>query len=329
MRYQTLFFVFVLSSTPAFGGSAPVKQHTWTLPVAPGQSLRIKLPVQDCTIVSTPGTKLKVVWRLWDESGSAVPATTARKLMISVTVDRHVVLVQGLDDANLASSNTMWEGITQGLDDMAKLPNTVRTWISKDTHSDVSGTALPTTIHASVTIYTPDRLPVNAQLGVGNFSFENPQATTPITVHDGVGAVDITSDSRTIDASTGTGVLRVHQYAGAQTTLETGSGPVYWTGSTQLLRVRSGVGNIELRASPLPANADLYAQTGTGNISVCFSHKQALNASIITGLKEPDVQYPVTPIKITGHDYQFGPQRSAARVRLKNGTGNVALRLCP
>ena len=329
MRYLTLFFLFVLSSTPAFGGGAPVKQRTWTLPVAPGQSLRIKLPVQDCTIVSTPGTDLKVVWRLWDESGSAVPVSTARKLMISVTVDRHVVLVQGLDDANLASSNTMWEGITQGLDDIAKLPNIVRTWMSKGIHSDVSGTALSSTIHASVTIYTPDRLPVNAQLGVGNFSFKNPQATTPITVHDGVGAVNITSDSRTIDASTGTGVLRVHQYAGTRTLLATGSGPVHWTGSTQLLRVRSGVGNIELRARPLPANADLYAQTGTGNISVCFSHKQAVNASIITGLKEPDVQYPVTPKKITGHDYQFGPQSSAARVRLKSGTGKVALRLCP
>ena len=329
MRYQTLFFVFVLSLTPAFGGSAPVKQRTWTLPVAPGQSLRIKLPVQDCTIVSTPGTDLKVVWRLWDESGSAVPVTTARKLMISVTTDRHVVLVHGLDDANLASSNTTWEGIPQGLDDIVNLPNTIRTWMSKNTHSDVSSTALSTTVHASVTVYVPEPLPVNAQLGVGNFRFMNPQATTPITVHDGVGAVNITSDSRTIDASTGTGVLRVHQYAGTRTLLATGSGPVHWTGSTQLLRVRSGVGNIELRARPLPANADLYAQTGTGNISVCFSHKQAVNASIITGLKEPDVQYPVTPKKITGHDYQFGPQSSAARVRLKSGTGKVALRLCP
>ncbi|PKY10314.1 hypothetical protein B1757_10310 [Acidithiobacillus marinus] len=320
-RYLFLSLLLLFGVSSAFGATTLLKEQHWELATHVGQSLHIKLPIQNCTIVTTPGNALQVRWEVRGNSeNSAAIQKRIQDAMVAVKTVGNVIQVQPIH-ASIGENFTTHVGTVQFFQD-------IWGWIihgGSPIHDLVSRAI---GIHVSVHIEAPAYLPVRAELGTGHFVFQNPKATTPLVVKDGTGQTKIDASSSYIRATNGTGTLSVQQIDGARTILKEGTGSVQWRGTTKFLRVGSGTGDVHLHAGVLAAGTHINAQTGTGDLTVCFRGKQSLDGTIDSGIGHLDLSYPLPPTRIDEHKYQFGTRSDAVRVHLQSGTGNIALRGC-
>ncbi|WP_414041331.1 DUF4097 family beta strand repeat-containing protein [Acidithiobacillus sp. M4-SHS-6] len=311
---------------PAFANPLILyKKQDWNLVTKPGQQLRLQLPIQNCSFIDTSDNKLHVQIEVWgDAQNSEQKRRLLKEAMVSVLQSGQVITIK--------SSHNFNETIFSKHIDIDEMPRFLHALWESIFHGD--SRTLPMVwqtpeVMAKLRVELPAYLPIDAQLGTGNFHFLNPGAKNSLVVKNGTGLILIDTASPEIRIHSGTGMVQVQQSDGVKTVIHTGTGSVHWQGSSQSLEIASGTGNVQIQAASLPREARLRATTGTGDLDVCFKHKTALDGTINAGLGGFDLKYPIAPTFVHGSQYQFGPTANAVKIHFRSGTGKIRLRTCP
>lgn len=320
---SVVLLLFTACLLPGLARAATFQEtQVQNLETQPGQRLELQLPFQDCTIVVTPGNELHIRASI---SGNAKDAAQKQQLIkeatVSITQSGQVISIRSSadrEDKNFVQDFTnapqffdrLWAWLFHGAP-----------WIPLPSphHSQVQ---------AKLQITLPEYLPIVAKLGKGEFLFHSPKATNPLTVKDGTGQIQIDSSTPEMVLDAGTGRVLASQHSGQRTNIQSGTGTVYWQGSTQHFEVHTGTGNIQIHALASSQGDSFSAHTGTGNIAVCFAGKPALSGLAVTATGGFEAKYPFAPSAVDGHQYQFGPVANSINIQLHSGTGSILLRKC-